>query len=187
MTQEYETKVSVLDSNMISIFAGKDIVHPYRFQNTVRFEVPFTEYTSFVEFLVKAEVQGILYFQLKVYRDCLDKRNIDLLRKYYLIDLSVAVNNEVALSNAFGYQATQITHKFDDMNIADCTYTDIITRLGEMPRDIVLDVRRNLAGCSPRKMNMQELSTHNKMCYCYAVYLWSSAKSIHKDGYINMK
>lgn len=186
MSQRCETKVSVSSTNMISIFAGKDVVHPYRFQQNVRFEIPFTEYVSFVKQMVDLDVQGVLHFKLERYVDSLKHNKLDILRKYYLIDLSIAIQNEIALSNAYGYQATKITHNFDDLNIADKTIEDMIVILSTFEKDVTMQVREYLQSSSPRKFEYRQLSHHNKVLYMYAIYLWATAKTSQVCNYINL-
>lgn len=155
--------------NMLSLFVGADIIHPFRFEPYLQIVIPFDEYIEFVERMVQQNLD-ILSFPIQRYRTLLETRDTQKLRKYYLYDMSAAVANEVVLGNAYRREGTVITHLLtgvdDEISIYDVP--DVLNKIDKEYREKAESfLRRSIT----RKLDDTELTGHNNLLWQYAIYL----------------
>ena len=165
-------EVRVKAGNMLSIFSGVNIVHPYRFQPYVTLTVPYQEYKAFVELMVQLGFK-CLVFSPEYYKDAIDNNRDETLRRYYLNDLSKAVMNELCLAG-YEKEGTCIWHEFEDYIGPTLSLESIKSELSDMPSDCFEKAMQTLLVDS-KGLDVRRLSSHNQTLWYYALYLKCAA------------
>lgn len=162
-------EIRVESNNMLSVFSGVDIIHPYRFQPYLALTVPYSEYRKFVKLMVSLNCK-CLAFSSDTYNKAMEQDNDELLRRYYLNDLSNAIYNELFLTHG-EREATCIWHEFEDIETDTFEFGNVKEVLESIPEDVVKKAFAALVENQKLDVPITNLSVHNQTVLYYAWFL----------------
>lgn len=142
-------------SNLASIIMGKGVWLPWRGQPDLVLQIPFKEWFTFIK-----ENRQLLMFRSPLkYEKILDEDVPERVLKFYLIDCSWALYNEVMVCANQGYNSTVVVPECDDpekVSIREAidiakkfplqefeTYYGRLSRLKPLCREIPLEAMSN--------------------------------------------
>lgn len=174
-------KIKADSSQMLSIFAGRDISLPWRYQPYLMIQIPFEEYVNFVRTLLNSPIAPF-EFERELYIKHLSTYDatgfsVGLLQLYYC-DISQAIINEYNLSVRRGKDATVITPYFNE-----CEKTFYLSSISELYKFIsekeINTIQPYLNNYVLKPKN-NILSKHNDSVLIYAIGL--RALAMNKKG-----
>lgn len=175
MTEGYT--ISVMNTNMLSIFSGVDIEHPYRFQPYIRFVVKLEEYKKFIKSMVDLSISW-LKFGIDSYAKALLSESDTLLIRLFMFDISKAIVNELLLSIANNVDGTIICHSFKDNDGKDygddtkhIRFEEVSNELLSFPVDEIKKAVTSLKDDMFGYIDTASLSEHNLLLFRYALLL----------------
>ena len=157
--------------HLLSIFAGTDIRHPYRFQPNVRIYVPFEEYVKFVKNIVKTNLR-LLTFPLDLYERALNNANSETLVNLYYVDLSKAITSELCMACLYGKDCTEICHDFS-LTVDRRDFGQIKELFDKVSLEDVTKAANYVREDLNSRLRTVTLSEHNTHMFYYAVLLRS--------------
>ena len=106
-------------NNLLSLFNGKGILHPYRLQYDVTIVVPFAEYNKFIRFITSMDDTfsslslKFLACSPEEYIEYIRQDDVSMLKRLYLYDMAKSMLEELSLSLQEHSYHTSIVHQFD--------------------------------------------------------------------------
>lgn len=164
----------VIDKNhFLPIFAGDNLVQPYRFQPDVRVIVPFTEYVAFCSKMVETKYEWLAY-DSEVYKRALSKYNTDRtsMLKLYFADMSRAIINELKMSLVKGKDGTVIQHQFSEDDLPKIELTSVEQAYQWVSAEAVEKASKYI-NADLLSYIREKMSPHNILLYKYALLLYS--------------
>ena len=170
--------LQVDSSNLASIIMGKNVWLPWRGQRNIVIQIPFDEWLKFI-----SENRGLLSCRSPLnYSLILDEVNVeDRVKKFFLIDCSWALFNEVMVCSSRGQDACVIVPICDDSLHIDAATA--ISQIKELDNETFKLFYGRLVRMKPRisEIPLQVMSSWNVDVLMLSVYLQYMAYQIPID------
>ncbi len=172
--------VKATRNNLASVLMGKNIQFPWRGQNNVVINVPFTEWLSFVQ-----KYKVLLQYRKPLnYERMLQSKDEGMKVRYFLYDMSWSLYSELACSSNIGKDATLILPYFDDGVVV--SIVDVVKDFIALKQDMVTHYHNSLKAVTRfyygltddidmqyGLVNVPNLSEWNTLIYEICIYLQS--------------
>ena len=165
-------------NNILPLLSGFNILQPWRHQPIV-IEVPYEAYRDFVRNMTSCGV-SLLRFRCQDYIRALNDEN--LMVKFYYVDLSNAIANEVKMAHIRDTYATTLLPSFEEHSV-NLSYSDIPKEVLTFPEEVFLGSMNDIRNDVAMRYRLTDLSEHNRQIYQVAYLLRCNAKSRNATRY----
>lgn len=176
--------VNASRNNLASVLMGKNIQFPWRGQNNVVINVPYTEWLCFVQ-----KYKTLLQYRKPLnYEKMLQSDDEGLRIRYFMYDVSWALYSELACSSNVGKNATLILPHFDSGKVV--SIGDVVSTVYSMSEDEIAHYHNNLKAVTRNYyglndevdmqyglVNLPSLSEWNTLIYKICIYLQSRSSN----------
>lgn len=172
MKRKITTYVS--ETHMLSIFAGRNIELPFRFQPSVTFILDFDSYKKFCDIVLKTKLFCLTKQFKSLYRPALLNNDDTMLTRLYYYDISQVVLDEIVLSMNIGRDGTVMLHNFENYTCDKVlNLDDIEAELSLVNSDLLRKSLMEFHSFLPNGSYNANLTEHNRKLFSYALFLRS--------------